>query len=278
MFSKKMMVIAAVCVLIAINLIALFVSARYVTPSSGTWSFGLRFISPPQQAVAVIIRSVKTIWTHYFYLVSTESENDRLRKLLADASRNDVQCMEAEQANSRFQKLLDFKNSDSVRSVAAEVIGKDPSQWSKTIIIDKGLSEGVNRGLAVVVPNGVVGQVVDAANHYAKVLLVIDSNCAVDALVQQTRAHGIVKGDSESGCLLKYVSRKEAVNIGDDVVSSGLDGVFMKGLQIGKVSAIVRDRSGIFQDITVTPFVDFEKIEEVLVLLTPPPSASTINR
>ncbi len=273
MFSRKMMVAAVICALIAINLIALFVFARYVTPSSDPRSFGLRFISPPQRAVAVVIRSIKSVWTHYFYLVSTERENDRLKEILADASRNDVQCMEAEQANSRFRKLLDFKNSDAVRSVAAEVIGKDPSQWAKTIIIDKGVAEGVTRGLAVVVPEGVVGQVIDAANHYAKVLLIIDSNCAVDALVQQTRAHGIVKGDSESRCLLKYVSRKEPVNVGDNIVSSGLDGVFMKGLQIGKVSGIVRNKSGIFQDITVTPFADFEKIEEVLVLLALPPAA-----
>jgi rod shape-determining protein MreC len=89
-------------------------------------------------------------------------------------------------------------------------------------------------------------------------------------VVQQTRAHGIIKGDTEGRCQLNYVSRKEAVNIGDAVVSSGLDGVFAKGLLIGKVTDIVRNKSGIFQDIEVSPFVDFDKIEEVLVVLSPP--------
>ena len=210
------------------------------------------------------------MWTHYFFLVSTEKENDSLKKMLAKTIHDDNQCKETELSNDRFRKLLDFKNASQLHSIAAEVIGKDPSQWYKTLVIDKGVSQGITKGLPVVVPEGVVGQVIDASDHYAKVLLIIDSNSAVDALIQQTRAHGIIKGDSEGRCLLNYVSRKESVNIGDAVVSSGLDGVFAKGLLIGKVTDIIRNNSGIFQDIEVSPFVDFDKIEEVLVVLSPP--------
>jgi rod shape-determining protein MreC len=209
------------------------------------------------------------MWTHYFYLVSTEKENDNLKKMLAKAINVDNQCKETSLSNDRFRKLLDFKNASPLQSVSAEVIGKDPSQWYKTLVIDKGVSQGVTKGLSVIVPEGVVGQVIDASDHYAKVLLIIDSNSAVDALVQQTRAHGIIKGDSEGRCLLNYVSRKDIVNIGDAVVSSGLDGVFAKGLLIGKVTDINRNNSGIFQDIEVSPFVDFDKIEEVLVVISP---------
>jgi rod shape-determining protein MreC len=270
MFSKKMMVIAAVFGFIFVNIIMLFISARYVTSASASRHMGMGIVSPFQKSVTVSIHSLRSIWTHYFYLVSTEKENDNLKKMLAKSIYDDNQCRETELANARFRKLLDFKNAGHLNSITAEVIGKDPSQWYKTLVIDKGVSEGVTKGLSVVVPEGVVGQVIDASDHYAKVLLIIDSNSAADALVQQTRAHGIIKGDTGGRCLLNYVSRKEVVNIGDAVVSSGLDGVFAKGLLIGKVTDIVRNKSGIFQDIEVSPFVDFDKIEEVLVVLSPP--------
>jgi len=270
MFSRKLLVIGGIFAFIVINIIALFISARYVGASSATRHMGMGIVSPFQKAVTVSIQSLRSIWNHYFFLVSTEKENDSLKKLLAKTIYDVNQCKETALSNERFRRLLDFKNAGSLHAIAAEVIGKDPSQWYKTLVIDKGVSEGVTKGLPVVVPEGVVGQVIDASDHYAKVLLIIDSNSAVDALVQQTRAHGIIKGDSENRCLLNYVSRKETVNIGDAVVSSGLDGVFAKGLLIGKVTDIILSKAGIFQDIEATPFVDFDKIEEVLVVFSPP--------
>jgi rod shape-determining protein MreC len=270
MFSRKHLVIGGVFAFAVINIIALFISARYVSSSSASRHMGMGLVSPLQKAVTVSIHSLRSMWTHYFFLVSTEKENVSLKKMLAKTIYDENQCKETELSNDRFRKLLDFKNASRLHSISAEVIGKDPSQWYKTLVIDKGISDGITKGLSVVVPEGVVGQVIDASDHYAKVLLIIDSNSAVDALVQQTRAHGIIKGDSEGRCLLNYVSRKERVNIGDAVVSSGLDGVFAKGLLLGKVTDIIRNNSGIFQDIEVSPFVDFDKIEEVLVVLSPP--------
>ena len=270
MFSKKMMMIAAIFAFIVINIIALIISARYLTSATGFRNLGIGFVSPLQKTVTECVQVVKKIWLHYFFLISAEKDNDTLKKSLAESLYNTGQCKELEISNLRFRKLLDFKNCCAVRTIAAEVTGRDPSQWCKTLIIDKGTFEGVVKGLSVIVPEGVVGQVIEASIHYAKILLIIDSNSAVDALVQQTRAHGIIKGDSENSCFLKYVSRKETVSIGDAVISSGLDNVFPKGFQIGKISDIIKNKSGIFQDIVVVPFVNFDKIEEVLVVLDPP--------
>lgn len=270
MFSRKLMLIGGIFAFVVVNIIVLFVSARYVSSSSASRGMGIAIVSPLQNAVTASIHSLRSMWMHYFFLVSTEKENGNLKKMLAKTIYDVHYCKETEIANDRFRKLLDFKNASKLQLLSAGVIGKDPSQWYKTLVIDKGISEGITKGLPVVVPEGIVGQVIDASNHYAKVLLIIDSNSAVDALVQQTRAHGIIKGDSDGLCLLNYVSRKEIVNIGDAVVSSGLDGVFAKGLLIGKVTDIIRNKSGIFQDIEVSPFVDFDKIEEVLVVLSPP--------
>ena len=117
---------------------------------------------------------------------------------------------------------------------------------------------------------GIVGQIIGVSRWHAKVLLVIDQNSAVDALVQSSRARGIVKGESTERCQLKYVLRKHEINLGDTVISSGLDGVFPKGLRVGRVSSVVRPNSGIFQSVSVAPYVDFETLEEVLIILNRP--------
>ena len=122
----------------------------------------------------------------------------------------------------------------------------------------------------VVVAEGIVGQVMDVSDRYAKVLLLIDQDSAVDALVQRSRARGVIKGDDEGRCTFQYVLRKDDIGVGDIVVSSGLDGVFPKGLRVGHVSEVVRRNAGLFQDVVITSFVDFEKLEEVLVVLTEP--------
>lgn len=273
MFSRKQLVIVAIFAFAVANVIALFLSARYVSPSSVSRHPGMEIVAPLQKAVTVSIQGMRSIWLHYFFLVSAEKENDRLKKQLGNTLYDANQCRETELANERFRRLLDFKTASRLDSVAAEVIGKDPSQWFKTLTIDKGVSEGIAKGMPVVVPEGVVGQVIDVVDHYAKVLLIIDSNSAVDALVQQSRVHGIIKGKSEDTCVLSYVSRKETVHVGDAVVSSGLDSVYPKGLLIGKVTDVGRNNAGIFQDVEVSPYVAFDKIEEVLVILSLPPQS-----
>jgi rod shape-determining protein MreC len=176
---------------------------------------------------------------------------------------------EIELANKRLRNLLNFQKTPTNPVVAAEVIGKDPSGWFKTVIIDKGRSDGLQKGLPVVLPTGIAGQVIEVSGHYAKVMLIIDRNSAVDALVQRSRARGIIKGASADKCRFEYVLRKHDVQIGDIVIASGLDGVYPKGLRIGRVSDLGERSSDIFYEITVTPFVDYEKLEEVLVILHP---------
>jgi rod shape-determining protein MreC len=144
----------------------------------------------------------------------------------------------------------------------------DPSPWFRSIMIDKGFSDGIRKGFPVVVPEGVTGQIIEVTKHYSKVLLLTDRNSAVDSLVQKTRARGIIRGSSEQLLSFQYVLRKYEIHKGDTVISSGLDGVFPKGLRVGRVQDIVRKNSSIFQEVSVIPFVDFEKLEEVMVILS----------
>jgi len=263
-----MVMIIGVIVLIAVNIILLSVSNRYYQ-SYGPGRIAISLIAPFQEAVSRSIRFVKDIWVHYFFLVETAKENDIYKKALSHAVEKDNLHKELKLSNNRLRSLLNFQKTITDEVISAEVIGKDSSPWFNTIMIDKGKHDGVKKGAAVVIPEGIVGQVAEVSTNYSKILLIIDHNSAVDALVQRTRARGIIKGASSDRCLFKYVLRKKGVAVGDTVVSSGLDGVFLKGLPVGRVSGIIRPNSGIFQEVSVTPYVDFEKLEEVLVVLNP---------
>lgn len=267
MFSKRVVIIVGVLILLAANMIALTISSKNRSSTRGFGRVIISLVAPFQEIITHTIHSTRDVWSHYFSLASAARERDLLRDSLAQSLEKANHYRELELANVRLRELLHFKQSMAHTILAAEVIGRDPSPWFKSVTINKGRLEGIRRGLPVVVPAGIVGQVIEVANHYSKVLLIIDQNSSVDALVQRTRARGVVKGKSSRECILQYALRKLEIASGDTIVSSGLDGVYPKGLSIGSVSRVVRQSAGIFQDVTVSPFVDFDKLEEVLIIL-----------
>ena len=263
-----MVMIVGVIVLIVVNIIALSLSSSRYSSHYGPGGIGISLIAPFQKIVTRSIGFAKDIWNHYFFLVIAAQQNDIYKKTLSKARERDNHYKELELSSIRLRNLLNFQKTMTKQVLAAEVIGKDPSPWFKTVIIDKGSNDGVENGMAVVIPEGIAGQVMDSSPRYSKVLLIIDQHSAVDALAQKNRARGIIKGWADGQCFFKYVLRKHDVTVGDRVVSSGLDGVFPKGLAVGRVASVVRPSSGIFQEVTVTPYVDFEKLEEVFVVLS----------
>jgi len=269
MFSKRMILIAVVILLVAVNVILLTITGKQTQAPSGLGRGALIIVSPFQKQLTVFVQSVKDIWNQYFFLISAAQENQRLKKELGLSLEQLNRCSETALANDRLRHLLGFKPDIHRPMIAAQVVGKDPSSWSKTIIVNKGVQDGIQQSDPVVIPEGIVGVVVEVSAHYAKVLLLIDPNSAVDALVQQTRARGIVKGGGAGYCVFDYVLRKHGISVGDTVVSSGLDGVFPKGLRIGRISEIVRLNAGIFQKVSLTPYVDFEILEEVYIISDP---------
>jgi rod shape-determining protein MreC len=267
MFSKKTLTIVGLIVLLAASIMVLSLPVRPTDATRHTDGIAMAVLGPFQKALTGSIRFVQGVWSHYFHLVSTAKENGKLREALSRAIEEKNQYQEAALSNERLRRLLDLKTSLPHQMLAAEVIGRDPSPWFKTIIIDKGSKEGVAAAMPVVIPEGIVGQVVESAGGYAKVLLIADQNSAVDAIVQRTRARGIIKGGLSGKCSFDYVLRKDEIGVGDIVISSGVDGVFPKGLRIGEVSEIIKRNAGVFQDVTITSYVDFEKIEEVFIIV-----------
>lgn len=226
--------------------------------------------APVQKVVWGVIDGVGSIWRGYFYLVGLEKENQTLKKELQELRLQMNRYREADLANQRLRALLNFKKSIATPLLPAQLVAFDPSGWFQTILIDKGRNDGVVQDMAVVSAEGLVGRVIGVSNHHAKVLLILDGNSAVDAYIQRSRARGVLVGLGRELCLLKYVQRNEDVQVGDKVISSGMGGVFPKGLLVGTVQEVVRGSSGLFQRVEVEPAVNFSRLEEVMVVIQPP--------
>ncbi|NWF93156.1 MAG: rod shape-determining protein MreC [Syntrophaceae bacterium] len=226
--------------------------------------------APFQKASTFAIQTVQGIFRGYLFLVHVQKENTMLMRKIAELQRENHQLKEAALANERLQKLLRFREKVSSPVIAAEVIGQDPSSWFKSVTINKGEKDGVQKGMAVVSPEEVVGQILKVAPHYSTVLLVTDYNSAIDSIVQRTRAKAIVTGKGENRCQLKYLLRTEEVAVGDVVVTSGLSGNFPKGLVVGEIKKVDKKGHGVFQYAELAPSVDLTRLEEILVIAQPP--------
>jgi rod shape-determining protein MreC len=266
MFSKKMVMIAGLIILVTLSISVLSLSSRRPYPAYGPGRVAIALVAPFQKMIVATTRYFSDIWEHYFFLVTVVDDNRALRKALQQARALNHQFIEASLSNERLRKLFNLQQEMAQPLIAAQVVGKDPSLWFQTILLDKGAADGVEKGRPVINPEGVVGIVVEVTTHFAKVMLITDPNSAVDAVIQDSRARGIIKGGVSGSCGLNYVLRKHDVAVGDAVVSSGMDGVFPKGLPIGQVATTVKREAGIFQDVTVTPYVDFERLEEVFIV------------
>ncbi|MBW2108537.1 MAG: rod shape-determining protein MreC [Deltaproteobacteria bacterium] len=267
MFSKRLLSIVCLILIFLINIIFLSVGTKHRHTDSLIAGIVMAAVSPFQEGITRSVVFLEDLWRHYFYLVSVGRQNDALSRELAQAKMQNSRYVESAKTCERLRRLLEIKTALPQKTLFAEVVGRDPSGWFQAIVINRGTGDGVAKGMPVIAPDGIVGQVVIASYDYSKVMLMIDRSSAIDALVQRNRARGIVAGEADALCRFKYVLRKADVRVGDVIVSSGLDGLFPKGLRLGTVAKVTRERPGIFQDVRVKPFVDFDTLEEVLIIL-----------
>ena len=176
------------------------------------------------------------------------------------------QLREASVATERLSALLEFKKQALPTSVAAQVIGRDTGNWYKTIILNKGASDGIQSDQGVITPAGVVGRIVKTTASTAVVLLVTDPNNAIAGLIQRTRDEGIVEGTTQGQARLKYIPLLSNARPGDHVVTSGLVGGFPRGIPIGTIIRIDKEEEALFQSAELSPEVDPNRVEEVLVI------------
>ncbi len=223
-------------------------------------------IMPLQAVLAKGTRSIRDVWYGYIDLTQVRQENIRLRQQTEALQGELHRYREAYLEQERLRAMLGFRSLAFPSAVPAEVLGVDPSLWAEAITINKGADHHLQKNSAIVTHRGLVGHVIELAPRYATVLLLTDRRSAVDALVQRTRARGIVFGKSQDQLTFRYVSVRETVEVGDEIISSGLGDIYPKGLRIGTVISVRPQRYGLFYEISVRPAVEFSKLEEVLAL------------
>jgi len=230
----------------------------------------MELTSPFQKGSTAVFKTIHGVFQNYIILIHLQRENVMFKQKIAELQKENSQLKEMAIANERLEKLLQFREKISSSAIAAEVIGQDPSSWFKSLTINKGEKNGVKKGMAVISPEGVVGQILKTAPYHSTVLLITDYNSALDSIIQRTRAKAIVEGIGENRCQLKYLLRSEDVMIGDVVVTSGLGGNFPKGLMVGEIRKVDKKEHGIFQNAEIVPSVDLTRVEEVLVIAESP--------
>lgn len=234
-------------------------------------SFFERFLidtfGPIQEVVTDIHRSVRDFFTHYITNVNASEENQKLRQSISELKMELFQAEETLRENKRLKDLLAFGEQLVQKKVLAQVVSWDATSNQKVIRINKGSKDGVRLQSVVVTSDGLVGYVNRLTKHYSDILTIIDANNRVDGIISRIRSHGIVEGDSDDRAIMKFVTRTEPVELTDTVVTSGLGFIYPKGIKIGNVSKIERASYGITQYIEILPSVDFNRLEEVVVLV-----------
>lgn len=229
----------------------------------------LEVMRPLQLALTAAVDAADGIWRNYIALVGVSRENELLRRRIRELEQQAVHAVEVQQAQKRLEELLRFRSTFTGDTIAAQIIGRDPLPFSRTVVINKGSADGIGKNAAVLSQYGVVGQTIATSSHASRVLLITDHNSGIDAIVQRSRAHGVVKGALDGGCVMKYLDREAEVEAGDQIVTSGLDGIFPKGILIGKVTQVTAGARGLLKEVELTPSAPLDEIEEVLIVTRP---------
>ena len=236
------------------------------TGIASRWMIG--FTGPVEEMVSLPFREVGTFWSSYVDLVGEKREKEDLQAEVARQSKQILELQEALEDSERYERFREFSSRwDDVPMVAANVAGVDLSPWSKSILIRRGSNDGIKPGMPVLTDYGAVGLVSGVSASYSRVLLVTDPQSLVDSFSQRTRVRGTVQGGGDGPSELRDVGRDQDVKIGDRLLTSGLGGIYPKGVLIGSVVAVERKPYGLFQSVQVKPAVDFTRLEEVFVIL-----------
>jgi len=201
----------------------------------------------------------------YIFLIHTERENERLKEETGQLKLENSITNELIIENERLRELLGFRKLHPPASVMAQVIAKESSPSSRTVTINKGTDDGIQKDMAVIAPTGIVGRVQAVLSGTAKVILITDPGSTLAVRVQRNREEGLLEGKIIT-CALKYVSYYADIQEGDLLVTSGLDGIYPKGLPVATVTKVTRHEASAFQTVVAEPAVRLSRLEEALVL------------
>jgi rod shape-determining protein MreC len=235
----------------------------------------LTLLSPFQAVVGGALRGVIEAWRGYLDLRRVREDNRRLGERVEVLELLLQEKQDRVREGERLRELLGMRQATGLPTVAAEVVARQGLPWFRSVTVNQGLSAGVAVNAAALSAAGVVGRVVAAGPRVARVQLLLDRDCSVGVVVERSRVTGVVQGQvafAESGTtdlIMKYVPALADVVDGDAVVTSGLDGIYPKGLLVGHVRSVGPPGMGLFRDVLVTPSVAFDRVEEILLVTGP---------
>jgi len=220
-------------------------------------------LKPQLSLLGLAQREINGLFSyHYNYL-----ENERLRKESSLLRSKFVEFKELYQENTRLKSLLSFKKKSSFKLIAARVIARSPDNWSASLIIDKGRYNGIQKGMAVISCQGLVGKVAEAAEGLSKVMLISDPGLGISGLVQRTRQEGLVNGTLGGSLIMRYLPEDADIAQNDIIITSELSRNYPKGIIIGKVVNIGNEFSGLNRYAMIKPAADLANAEELLVII-----------
>lgn len=221
-----------------------------------------------QNNLSFFSTGLEKLFSHYVLLVNTAKQNELLHRELLEVKQQLVQLNETESELRRLRNLLDFKNSISMKMLAARVIGQDVSGDFRGLKIDKGRQDGIQIGMGVIHSGGVVGRIQRVSETFSEVLTVTDPASNIDVIVQRSRARGIVSGSTDSlFCKLRYMDRLEDITQDDVIITTQFGNIFPRGILVGHVTEIESTSNGILLDISLKTAIDTHRLEEVLVVI-----------
>lgn len=231
----------------------------------------LDLLALPQKAISLFTGRLFSLGAGFADLNSLREENAELRRHINRLQVEMVQAREAQLENETLRNLLDFKAAHRQLDllggqVVGRIIGGDPTGFLDTIVIDVGRGREVDRGLPVITDRGLVGRVVLAGRQTSRVLLITDPASSVNAMIQRSRAIGVVEGTRQGHLLMRFIDQGVSIEPGDIVVTSGLGGNFPRGLSIGQVIRVRQRDIDPFQEAEIRPTVNFGRLEMVLVI------------
>jgi len=225
--------------------------------------------SPIQRGADAALNTASSVWYGYVDLRGVRDENGRLKEDVARLEQALWMERDVVASYRRLSSVLELAERIPGDPIVAEVVGLDASAWFRTITVNRGTAHGVELNAPVIAAGGLVGRVISIGSDVAQIQLLTDRDCSVGVLLARTRARGVVAGSGEqaspTGLTLNYVSNLEEVVESDLIVTSGMDGIYPKGIAIGRVAS-VRNGPRLFKLVTVEPAANLDRLEEVFIL------------
>jgi rod shape-determining protein MreC len=269
--DRRLPVSLLVAVLVAIAVVSMVVDRRAVLEGGralpGWLGSVLDITAPVQDAVAMPFDAVRNAWDGYISLLHVKLQNDALQGEVSRLSEENLQLREALVASGRLQRIADMREHYEVPMLPTELVGVDTSPWFRSVLVDHGRNRGVLSGMPVISEKGLVGLITATSLRSAKAMLVLDRQTSVDGVIQRSRSRGTVRGRGSDELEFEFVARNSDVQVNDLVITSGLGGVYPKGLFIGTISEVSDPGTQLLQRATIRPAVDFGRLEQVFVML-----------